>query len=420
MIRTPVSPGSPPSPHPRRRAAGLVALFGTLAFLQGIIEPTEGLPAQPARSLLKGWGRDDAEVAGFVALLAAPWWLKPLYGLLSDLVPLAGSRRRSYLILGGLAAAVGYGGLGLQTGESSPRRLLGWLLVPTTAVAFADVVADALMIELGRPLGLVGRFQAAQWGSTYAAALLIGPIGGRLATPGRQPLAFLACAALATLSAGIVLAFVRDPPDSGPRRRVSWREARGPGLLGVAAFLFLWNFNPFSNAVLYLHLTRGLGLSEPAAGDNATAFAAACLVASVAYGFVSRRVPIRALVRASVPLGVLSTLAYWGLVDARSALPVTLVAGFLYQFATLTQLDLAARACPPAAAGTLFASLMAMENIAASMSTGLGGLWYQRWGELWGHRAAFQVLVGIGAAFTAGCWWLLPLALAAAEPAESA
>ena len=129
--------------------------------------------------------------------------------------------------------------------------------------------------------------------------------------------------------------------------------------------------------------------------------------------------PIRALVRASVPLGVLSNLAYWGLDGARSALPVTLIAGFLYQFATLTQLDLAARACPPAAAGTLFASLMALENIAASLSTGLGGLWYERWGELWGHRAAFHALVGVGAAFTAVCWWLLPHALAVTNPAKS-
>jgi hypothetical protein len=41
--------------------------------------------------------------------------------------------------------------------------------------------------------------------------------------------------------------------------------------------------------------------------------------------------------------------------------------------ATLIQLDLAARSCPPEAAGTVFATLMALENFAASLSTWLGG-----------------------------------------------
>ena len=40
-----------------RSRAGLVLLFGTMYFVQGIAEPTEGLIAQPVRSLLKSWGR---------------------------------------------------------------------------------------------------------------------------------------------------------------------------------------------------------------------------------------------------------------------------------------------------------------------------------------------------------------------------
>ena len=33
-------------------------------------------------------------------------------------------------------------------------------------------------------------------------------------------------------------------------------------MLPIGAFLFLWNFNPFSNTVLHLHMTRALGFSE--------------------------------------------------------------------------------------------------------------------------------------------------------------
>ena len=404
----------------RRRVAGLALLFGAIYFIQGIAEPTEGLVAQPVRSLLKSRGDGAFAIAAFVALLASPWFFKPLYGLLTDLVPLAGSRRRNYLIAGGLVAALGFGAIALAPPAGAGRLLLG-LLVPTLAIAFTDVVADALMIEVGRPLGLVGRLQAVQWGSMYAAALVAGTLGGRLSEAGRQRYAFQVCAILSVVSVFLAVAFVRDPPriEVGSAPGAIRQAARSPTLWGVAGFLFLWNFNPFSNAVLYLHLTRGLGLGERAAGDNSTAFAAACLAASLAYGTYCRRVPMPRLVRASIPLGVASNLAYWFLADARTALPVTLAAGFLYQTATLIQLDLAARSCPPAAAGTVFATLMALENVAASSSTALGGYWYERWATVWGTRAAFNGLVGVGGLFTAACWLLVRLTDCAAESSAS-
>ncbi|MEO8497262.1 MAG: hypothetical protein ABI614_19495, partial [Planctomycetota bacterium] len=94
-------------PSPRRETTGLVLLFGAMYFVQGIAEPTEGLIAQPVRSMLKSWGYSAAGIAGFGALLALPWSLKPLYGLLTDFIPIAGTRRRSYLLLTSAASVLG-------------------------------------------------------------------------------------------------------------------------------------------------------------------------------------------------------------------------------------------------------------------------------------------------------------------------
>src|SRR5207302_9761417 len=112
---------------------------------------------------------------------------------------------------------------------------------------------------------------------------------------------------------------------------------------------------------------------------------------------------------ASIVLGVLSTLAYVAVDDERSAVLVTLAVGISYMTATLIQLDLAARTCPPETAGTIFALLMALENLGASASTALGGLLYDQGVERWGSRRAFHVLVLVGSAFTACCWLLVPL-----------
>ena len=52
-----------------RGTVGLVLLFGTMYFVQGIAEPTEGLIAQPVRSLLASWGRSAAEVTALERFL---------------------------------------------------------------------------------------------------------------------------------------------------------------------------------------------------------------------------------------------------------------------------------------------------------------------------------------------------------------
>jgi len=119
--------------------------------------------------------------------------------------------------------------------------------------------------------------------------------------------------------------------------------------LFVGAFTL---FNPFSTTVLHLHMTGPLGFSEQFHGHTVSVMSVGCILASVAYGFYCRRVPMRWLVHGSIVLGIASTLAYWALSDRRSALLVALAVGLTYMTATLIQLDLAARVCPPRAAGT--------------------------------------------------------------------
>jgi MFS family permease len=384
--------------------------------VQGVGEPVEGLIAQPVRSTLKQWGHGDAAIATFVALLAIPWSLKPLYGLLTDFVPLAGSRRRGYLILTSGATVVGLGvAYALPLGVGRYWMMLAWLLVPTTAVAFSDVVADALMVEKGQPRGLTGRLQAVQWACMYAATIVTGAVGGYLSQNGLQRLGFLICAGLSAVTLVLAIACVREGPAVTPKGggrgalRTLGRVARSRTLWGVGAFLFLWNFNPFSTTVLYLHMTRSMGFGEQFYGYTVSLMAAASIAASAVYGAYCRRVPLRWLVLASIDLGVVATLAYWFLTDHGSAVLVSLAVGFTYMTATLIQLDLAARYCPPEAAGTAFALLMALENLANVGSTWLGGHLYEHWAALWGSRRAFNVLVGVGAATTACCWLLVPL-----------
>lgn len=391
-------------------------LFGAMYFVQGLGEPTAGLITQPVESLLKSWGRSASEIATFAAILSLPWSLKPLYGLLTDFVPLPGGRRRGYLLLTSFGTALSC----LYLFANPPRdgqesALLGVLLFTTVGVAFSDVVIDALMVEWGQPLGMTGRFQSIQWGAMYGATLIVGVLGGYLSARGSQHVAFLICGGFAMVS--FLLAFYmvqerevpRRPTGAGLAWKQLWQVARHPALLSAGAFLFLWNFNPFNQSVLYIHMTRELGMSEQFYGNTISVLSAASMAACGLYGFYCRRISFRALLHLSVITGILATVAYAFMTGPVSAVLVTVAVGFTYMTANLIQLDLAARVCTPETAGTTFALLMALCNLSYSASAALGGHLYDGLGARFGYPVAFQLLVAVGAAFTALCWTVFPL-----------
>ena len=398
----------------RRETVGLGLLFGAMYFIQGIGEPSEGLIAQPVLSLLKSWEFGDAQIARFAALISLPWAIKPLYGLLSDFLPLAGYRRKGYLLLTSGAATAGLAVLtlvDLPTGALSALLLL--LLVPAVGIAFCDVEIDALMVEKGQPRGITGLLQSIQWAAMYAAMILTGCLGGYLSGRHLQRWAFGICAAACGVSFLLALLLVKEEPRpiAGSFRHTAkslGKTLRSPAVLCVGSFLFLWNFNPFSTAVLYLYQTEHLGFSEQFYGNTVAILAAASIAACISYGFYCRRVPFHHLVHWSIVLGILATIAYWAVWDAASAVIVTLAVGFTYMTASLIQLDLAARVCSPETAGTAFALLMALQNIGMSSSIAVGGWLYGAGAEQWGARTSFNLLVGIGALTTAGCWLLVP------------
>jgi hypothetical protein len=398
----------------RRETLGLGLLFGLMYFVQGLTEPTEGLIAQPLRTMLSSWGWEAGAIASFAAVLALPWSFKPLYGVLSDFVPIFGSRRRVYLILTSAAAVAGFAWIYVSPlRREDETALLLLLLLPTIGVAFADVVVDALMVEKGKPLGLTGRLQSIQWASIWTATILTGWIGGYLSRTRQESVGFLICAIATLLTLVAAICFVREAPMrvEGKARdatRLLGQVVRSPTVIGASAFLFLWNFNPFNTTVLHLHATKNVGIDEEDYGKSISLLAVGSVAASVAYGFYCRSVSFRRLIHFSIALGIVSTLAYVWLDGVWSLWSISVFVGLTYTTGSMIQLDLAARSSPEAAAGTTFALLMAVSNLGVSGSTVVGGWLYEKWTRSMTPEQAFERLVVAGAIATAASWIVVP------------
>lgn len=387
------------NPETRR----LALLFAWVYFAQGMW----GLPDLSLQFLLKDEFRlSPAQSATFFTIATIPWYIKPLYGLISDFLPIRGYRRKSYFVLATLSAVAA----GLSLGNFAMHTYwmtLGLFTFMAVGFAFADVLADALMVENGQPLGITGSLQAVQWGAISVALVVVGVAGGYLAEKTPLNIAFRLTAIFPAVTFLLVFWAVREArrgSDPDVFRR-TWRSVRrGVGsrrLWVIAGFIFFWNFSPSFGPALIYYMTDHLKFTKVFIGTLDSISAASGIAGAALYFLYSKSFALRTIINWSIGFGVVGTLAYLGLVGHLSAVTIYLVFGSVSLIAQLAFLDLAARACPKEAEGTFFALLMSIFNLGMKGSAIVGGWLYTTVG--------YTGLVLISAAFTAAAWLLVPL-----------
>ena len=383
-------------------AQRLALLFGIVYFAQGMWY----LPNQTITISLKDAGLSAGQVATFFAITTVPWLIKPVYGLLSDFVPLFGFHRKSYLMLTSATAAAAGILLGV-TGEHSYSRMAILFTGMALGLAFTDVLVDALMVENGKPLRLTGAFQSVQWGAITVASILVGELGGYLAEHRRLHAAFFIAACFPLVSFLMAALFVREAPARKEREefRITWRAIRKAlaerEIWVVGGFIFFWTFSPSFGPALLYYQTDVLHFSQQFIGHLGALAAVAGVVGALIYAPLSRLVPLRRLINLSIGVGVVGTLAYLFYEGPVSALIIDVVFGCVGMTTQLAFLDLAAKSCPRHIEATFFALLMSIYNGGTQISQNIGGRLYDSFG--------YTPLVLISTAFTALAWVLVPM-----------
>jgi len=390
------------SPFQTPEAKRLAVLFAIVYFAQCMWS----LPKQTITITLKDRGLSAGQVADFFAITIVPWLIKPVYGLISDFVPLLGYHRKSYLVL--TSAAAGLAGFVLAlTADHTYWRMGLFFAIMATGLAFTDVLVDALMVESGKPLGLTGAFQSVQWAAIITASILVGEVGGYLAGHRLLHAAFFLAAAFPLLSLIMTVFFVHEAPPHAGRGDflTTWRAIRAAmrerDVWVVAGFIFFFIFSPSLGPALLFYQTDVLHFSQQFIGHLTALGSAAGVVGAFIYAPLSRRVPLRRLINLSIGLAVVGSLAYLVYRDMWSAIVIDTIFGAVGMITLLAFLDLAAKSCPRHIEATFFAFMMSVHNAGQQASENVGGWLYDHFG--------YTPLVLISAAATAVAWFLVPL-----------
>src|SRR5882672_10828166 len=108
MSKVSVASAVPRSAEDQARIRRLMLFFALVYVAEGAGQ-TDGLISQPLNYYLKQvYQWTPVQITAYLTVLNLPWFFKPLYGIVSDFVPLFGSRRKSYLLLANVLAAAAY------------------------------------------------------------------------------------------------------------------------------------------------------------------------------------------------------------------------------------------------------------------------------------------------------------------------
>jgi hypothetical protein len=207
-----------------------------------------------------------AELAGIAVWLSLPWTIKMVFGQLVDSVPILGSQRRSYVLIGAALTAAGMltlaGAAGGRLAILAPDRafVLGALLIVLGAV-IQDVVADAMSSEVvdrvdadGQPrsdadiraeLGMVQVLGRLALG---IGILSVAGLSGWLAQILTREQVFLCGLAIPLISVtGILMARA----ETVERRPLDWRILGGGLAFGVFVVAIALGGVPYSQEIVF-------------------------------------------------------------------------------------------------------------------------------------------------------------------------
>lgn len=359
--------------------------FFLLVYVAEGMGQVSGLISQPLTYFLKtslGWNAD--RVTEYLAILTIPWVVKPVYGLISDFIPLFGYRRKSYLFLSNLLAVGAFVWLAQIT---DPSQIIVALTLTAIGMAACSTLCGAVMVENGKLTGLTGKFVGQQWLWFSIAGIVTSLAGGWLCQYLNPTSAFhtaaliTAVAPLGVMAGAWFLIAEKKSEINIEQLKLSTKglvsALKSKTLWIVAAFLAFWHFSPGFGTPLYYHMVDHLKFTQEFIGILGAVGAVGAVIGSLAYMYwLEKRFTMRTMLYMSVVFGTISQGAYIWLGGETSALVLTLFTSAATQIALLTMLTLAANACPDKSEGFSYAALMSVVNLATQASAILGGKLY--------------------------------------------
>lgn len=83
-----------------------------------------------------------------LTIIQLPWMIKPLFGLISDILPICGYRRKVYIIICGLLNCLSW--IIMAFFVKSIFQSVVWLIIVNISISFSSVLGQAIIVEMSK------------------------------------------------------------------------------------------------------------------------------------------------------------------------------------------------------------------------------------------------------------------------------
>lgn len=357
-------------------------------FVQGIV----GLSRLAVSFFLKDeLGLTPAEVSALLGIVALPWMIKPIFGFISDGLPIFGYRRRPYLILSGLLGVASW--LTMATVVHTAWAATLAISLGSLSVAVSDVIVDSLVVERARDesVSRAGALQSLCWGASSVGGLFTAYFSGSLIQQFDTRTVFAITAGFPLIVSAVAWLIAESPVTEKQSWSVISHQLQQlklaisqKSIWMPTVFLFLWQATPAAEPAFFFFSTNELGFEPEFLGRIRLVTSFAGLAGIWIFQRFLKTVPFRVIFGWSTVLSALLGMSMLllvthanralGIDDRWFSLGDSLVLTVLGQIAFMPVLVLAARLCPPGVEATLFALLMSVVNFAGLVSYEGGAL----------------------------------------------
>ncbi|KAK4745989.1 hypothetical protein SAY87_012301 [Trapa incisa] len=363
----------------------------------------QGLGMGLSRVSVQYYMKDDrklepSEAQVYFGIIQIPWIVKPLWGLLTDTIPICGFRRRPYFLLSGCLTIVSM--LLLSLGENVPlASALSCLVISSVGVAIADVTVDACVTEnsIAHP-SLTGYMQSLCWFCSSIGALVGFSLSGFLIhlMGSKGVFGILTIPATLIILTGILLR--ESPAQNFVHRRVdekfldaaklTWMTLKHPEVWRPCLYMYM-------SLALSLNIREGVFYWFTDAEDGPK-FSQEIVGSIFSFGAIGSLLGVLVYQNFLISHSLRATL-FWaqllfgiaGLLDLVLVLRLNLkfyvpdylfvvmddiVSIFIIRIKWMPLLVLSSKLCPSGIEGTFFALLMSIDHLGLLSSSWTGGI----------------------------------------------
>ena len=369
-------------------SAELIAIL-TIYFVQGILTLSRlAVSFFLKDELLLG----PVQMSTIMGICTIPWMIKPLYGFISDSLPIFGYHRKPYIVMSGILGCAAWGCLGTVAHTSTTATIM--IVLSSVSVAISDVIVDSIVVERARneSEAKIGSLQSLCWGSSAIGALCTAYLSGLLLEYFTTRIVFLITALFPLIISSVAWLITEKPINKDHKKSnntkdqlLKIRQAITQKTIWLPTlFIFIWHATPKTESAFFYFTTNELHFQPEFLGRIRLVTSFASLIGVWAFQRYFKHIPFRTMITAGIFLStalgmtnlllVTHTNRMLGIDDHWFSLGDSLIITVIGQIVFMPILVLSTKLCPPGIEATFFALIMSVFNVAGTVSYALGSI----------------------------------------------